>query len=484
MKSIDELIAELCPDGVEYKPLRELGDFYGGLTGKCKDDFGNGNAKFISYMNVYSNPATNLEVSDMVRIGQNEKQNQIQYGDVLFTESSETPEECAMSSVVTTDITEPIYLNSFCFGFRLFDKSLYHPGFLKHLLRGEATRKQLHKTASGVTRFNVSKQRMASVIIPRPCIEIQREIVRILDGFTGLIDELEAELAARLKQYKQYRKKLLAFGDDVEWKMLQDVCVIKHGSDYKSFGHGKYPVYGSGGIMTYVDRYAYDKPTVLLPRKGSLDKIHYVDHPFWNVDTVFYTEIDTSKTIPKFIYHYLLTVDLRRWSNVGGVPGLTQSRLNKIAVPHPSLSEQRRIVETLDKFDALCNDETSGLAAEIAARKKQYEYYRDRLLNFKRKGEVGSIESAQRGKRNSPRKGGGYYTEDGMERLRQSGMKGHEAAERLIAEQIGERHRLLRPLTREAASILKSVKGMIPRALFLSNAIVREAERRAKEEKI
>ena len=73
MKSIDELIEEFCSDGVECKPLGELGDFYGGLTGKCKDDFGNGNAKFISYMNVYSNSATNLEVSDTVNVGQNEK---------------------------------------------------------------------------------------------------------------------------------------------------------------------------------------------------------------------------------------------------------------------------------------------------------------------------------------------------------------------------------------------------------------------------
>ena len=149
----------------------------------------------------------------------------------------------------------------------------------------------------------------------------------------------------------------------------------------------------------------------------------------------------------------------------------------------PNTTEQEKIVSILDKFDALCNDETAGLAAEIAARKKQYEYYRDRLLNFKRQEEVGNVNSTRRKKRNSPRKGGGYYTEDGMERLKRSGMKGHEAAERLIAEQIGERHRLLRPLTREAAGILKSVKGMIPRALFLSNAIVREAERRAKEEK-
>ena len=93
--------------------------------------------------------------------------------------------------------------------------------------------------------------------------------------------------------------------DGVETKKLKDFLVIKNGSDYKSFGAGDYPVYGSGGIMTYIDRYAYDKPSVLIPRKGSIDKLYYVEKPFWNVDTIFYTEIDTTKAIPRYVYYCL-----------------------------------------------------------------------------------------------------------------------------------------------------------------------------------
>ena len=99
MSRLQELINELCPNGVEYTELGELGFFYGGLTGKSKDDFNNGNAKFITYMNVFNNPALNLEISEKVKIRDGEKQNTIEYGDVLFTGSSETPDECGMSSV-------------------------------------------------------------------------------------------------------------------------------------------------------------------------------------------------------------------------------------------------------------------------------------------------------------------------------------------------------------------------------------------------
>lgn len=417
MKSIDELIAEFCPDGVEYKPLRELGDFYGGLTGKCKDDFGNGNAKFISYMNVYSNPATNLEVSDMVRIGQNEKQNQIQYGDVLFTGSSETPEECAMSSVVTTDITEPIYLNSFCFGFRLFDKSLYHPGFLKHLLRGEATRKQLHKTASGVTRFNVSKQRMASVIIPRPCIEIQREIVRFLDGFTGLIDELEAELAARRKQYKQYIDRVLDSGvTDIYCSLSEVILSLNTGLNPRQF----FKLNTKDAVNYYVtireihdgkivfsdktdrindtalslcnNRSNLEVGDVLFSGTGTIGETAVIEAPptNWNIkEGVYAVKPDPSKVLPRYLHYAFMCSSVRKAYGArifgGTVKSISMKDLRKIKIPVPSLPEQKRIVEILDRFDALCNDETAGLAAEIAARKKQYEYYRDKLLTFKRK---------------------------------------------------------------------------------------------------
>lgn len=207
MSKLQELINKLCPNGVEFKPLREIGDFFGGLTGKSKEDFIDGNARFISYMNVYSNPALKLDLPDFVKINDGEKQNVVQYGDILFTGSSETPNECGMSSVVTTKPSEPLYLNSFCFGFRLIDINTFNLDFLKHLLRSYEVRSQIAKTANGVTRFNISKKLFANIMIPVPPIEVQEEIVRILDSFS----DYAAELQARKQQYEYYRNLLLTF---------------------------------------------------------------------------------------------------------------------------------------------------------------------------------------------------------------------------------------------------------------------------------
>src|SRR5699024_2398586 len=103
---VQTLISDLCPNGVQYMSLDDLGSFYGGITGKSKEDFNNGNAKFITYKNVYANPSLNLEVDDKVRIQEGEKQRTLEYGDVIFTGSSETPDECGMSSVLTTRTDE------------------------------------------------------------------------------------------------------------------------------------------------------------------------------------------------------------------------------------------------------------------------------------------------------------------------------------------------------------------------------------------
>lgn len=207
MSKLDQLIAELCPNGVEYKTLGELGKFYSGLSGKSKEDFKDGNAVFITYMNVYSNYDLRIDVDDKVQIGEKEKQNTVQYGDVLFTGSSETPDECGMSSVLTIHTDKKLYLNSFCFGYRFNDPNMFLPGFTKYLFRSKELRHQIKRTANGVTRFNVSKKKMESVTIPLPPIEVQREIVRILDSFTSLT----AELQARQKQYEYYRDQLLTF---------------------------------------------------------------------------------------------------------------------------------------------------------------------------------------------------------------------------------------------------------------------------------
>ena len=92
------------------------------------------------------------------------------------------------------------------------------------------------------------------------------------------------------------------FPNSVEYRELQEILTIKNGRDYKGFDEGDIPVYGSGGIMTYIDAFAFDKPSVLIPRKGSIDKLYYVDTPFWNVDTIFYTDIDTTQVIPRYVY--------------------------------------------------------------------------------------------------------------------------------------------------------------------------------------
>lgn len=162
--------------------------------------------------------------------------------------------------------------------------------------------------------------------------------------------------------------------DGVEYKKLGEVAIIRNGRDYKHLGKGNIPVYGSGGIMTYVDTYSYNKPTVLIPRKGSLGNLFYLDTPFWNVDTIFYTEVNTCKIVAKYLYYVLAKEHLENLNKAGGVPSLTQSVLNKLILPVPPLIVQDEIVKILDKF--------AELEAELEYRKKQYEYYRNKLLSF------------------------------------------------------------------------------------------------------
>ncbi len=382
MKGANFLEKLLDNQPVEWKKLGEVATFYGGLTGKSKEDFTEGNAYYISYKNIYENIAVDATCLERVNVGEGERQHTVEYGDVLITGSSENLEEAGMSSSVTFESETNIYLNSFSFGIRFNEGIELSPEFTKYLFRTNMMRKQIMSTAQGVTRFNVSKKRFATIEIPIPPLSVQSRIVEILDKFTSL----EAELDCRKRQYIYYRELLLDFSQNknIQWKKLGEVCTIKNGRDYKHLGEGKVPVYGSGGIMKYVDEYVYDKPTVLIPRKGSLSNLFYVDTPFWNVDTIFYTEIDSNQICPKFLFHFLTTQKLEKLNMAGGVPSLTQTTLNKLPIPLPPLSEQARIVEILDKFDTLTNSISEGLPLEIQLRKQQYEYYREQLLDFRR----------------------------------------------------------------------------------------------------
>jgi putative type I restriction enzyme specificity protein len=164
---------------------------------------------------------------------------------------------------------------------------------------------------------------------------------------------------------------------------LEEVVTIKNGKDWKKLEKGDIPVYGSGGEMgVYVDKYSYDKPTVLIPRKGSIENVFYLDKPFWNVDTIFHTEIDESKLMPKYFYYFIEQYDLSKLSDNPTRPSLTQSTLNKLIMDLPPLSLQNKIVKVLDKFQLLLEDTNGLLPEEIEQRQKQYEYYRKKLLTF------------------------------------------------------------------------------------------------------
>ena len=195
--------------------MGEVGSIFGGLTGKSKTDFTEGNARFMSYVNVFNHVAVNVLADDFVRVEPGERQRTLQRGDVLFTGSSETAGEVGMSSVVTADTREPLYLNSFSIGYRLNDPSVLEPAFAKHLFRSRGMRAQIIRTASGVTRFNVSKARLAQVEFPIPSLDEQKRIAGILDKFDALVNDLSvglpAELVARRKQYEYYRDRLLTF---------------------------------------------------------------------------------------------------------------------------------------------------------------------------------------------------------------------------------------------------------------------------------
>lgn len=200
---------------VRWMKMSDIGTFYSGLSGKTKEDFQNGNAKFISYMNIFNNPSLITDVDDRVKILEGEKQNTIQYGDLLFTGSSETPDECGMCSVLTHHTEEKLYLNSFCFGFRFNDLSGINPEFMKFLFRSSVIRKLICKTANGVTRFNISKKEFAKIVIPIPSLAEQDHIASVLDKFYFLVGDLTAGLPAeiekRKQQYEYYRDKLLTF---------------------------------------------------------------------------------------------------------------------------------------------------------------------------------------------------------------------------------------------------------------------------------
>ena len=189
--------------------LGDLGKTYNGLTGKTKEDFGEGKP-FITYMNIFTNPKIDISNFEYVKMGTNENQNKAIYGDIFFTVSSETPDEVGMASVLLDKVND-LYLNSFCFGFRLNNFKSLLPEFSSYLFRNELFRKEVHKLAQGSTRFNLSKLELMKIEIKLPSLEEQTAIAEILATADREL-QLQKEKLAQLQTQKKGLMQVLLTG--------------------------------------------------------------------------------------------------------------------------------------------------------------------------------------------------------------------------------------------------------------------------------
>ena len=417
MSRLAELIEELCPDGVEYRPLGELGSFFGGLSGKTKSDFVEieDARPFVTYREVYSLIEIDRCPQGRVLVLPHEKQLALCRGDVLFTGSSENADEVGLTAVVTTDFSEPVYLNSFSICLRWHDAT-FDSGYAKYLFTSSEVRRQIRRCASGVTRFNLSKKRLEGVSIPVPPLEVQREIARILDQFTTLEAELEAELEARRTQYEHYRNHLLSYESlaargPVEMVKLGDIASIQRGRRFTldqlggagcpAIHYGQiYTHYGvsTTSVLSYIEesfssslRFALQGDVIVAAVGETVEDVG-IGVAWLGADAVAYHDDSFAlhhEQDPRYLSYWLRSDEYHRqkrsFVSQGKVKRLSAKGLAAVKLPLPGLSEQRRIADLLDHFDALVNDISSGLPAEIAARRAQYEHYRDRLLSFPEK---------------------------------------------------------------------------------------------------
>ena len=240
--------------------MGELGYTFNGLNGKSKDDFGHGSAKYITYMNVYKNPIATLEELDLIEI--DKSQNEIKKGDILFTTSSETPEEVGLSSVWMYEITN-IYLNSFCFGFRLEQKISIN--YMAYMLRSNSIRNKITLLAQGISRYNISKKGMMNIEVFLPSYAEQTQI----GNFFKQLDDTIALHQGTLEKYQKlkvsYLEKMFPkenerypelrfpnFTDAWEQRKLEDVSFSYSGGtpsvNNLSFYGGSIPFIRSGEI--------------------------------------------------------------------------------------------------------------------------------------------------------------------------------------------------------------------------------------------
>lgn len=368
MSKLQELIQELCPEGVEFKKLGEVCDIKRGIRVVKNDLMDNGNYPVyqnslipLGYYNQNNYPANTTFIISAGAAGE------IGFAD--------TPIWAADDCLT---ITCPHNVSDKFVYYDLIDNKIF---FTSKVRRASVPR--------------LSRRIVENFEIPLPPLEVQNEIVRILDAFTSHAAELQAELQARKEQYEYYRNKLLTFDENderVKWMTLGEIYDMKAGKSIPASEilsvkteEFQYPCYGGNGLRGYVSTFNQEGEKVLIGRQGALcGNVCFAEKKFYATEHAVVVS-DKGYCLPRYTFYLLTTMDLNQYKTAGAQPGLSVSRLEKISIPIPSLSEQQHIVSILDKFESLVNDLSEGLPAEIAAVQEQYEYYRNKLLTFKRK---------------------------------------------------------------------------------------------------
>lgn len=419
MSKLEELIEQYCPDGVEWHPFFDVCDLIRGITynkeqeAKTQAD----DAYKVLRANNITLHLNILNFEDVKLVSKDVMVKPTQHlfaGDILMCAGSGSKEHVGKVAFIPENMDYTF--GGFMAVVRCKDAIL--PRFVYHILTSGYFSNHLDVQINSSTINNINKQVMQSFEIPVPPLPVQEEIVRILDTFTELKAELKAELQKRKQQYNYYLDNLLNFKNinrggyqaEVRWMKLKDVCMKTSNIKWKS----------TTGQYRYIDLSSVDIQTHSIISTIEIDKMSAPSRAQQIVqedDVIFATtrptqmraciiptqyngdicstgycvlRVDTKILLPRFLFFSLTVSGFKTYlSNnltLGNYPSISNNTLLEYEVPVPSLANQQRIVSILDRFDRLTNDLTSGLPAEIEKRRQQYEYYRDKLLTFKRKG--------------------------------------------------------------------------------------------------
>jgi type I restriction enzyme S subunit len=386
MTRLEKLIVKLCPDGVEFK---ELGEVIGYQQP----------TKFIvkstDYDNSFETPVLTAGATFILGYT-NEKEG-------VFPATKKD------SVIIFDDFTTSFHWVDFNFKVKSSAmKILYNEDDTKTIFRYVYfAMKCINFQPAQHARHWI--QIYSKIKIPIPPLSIQEEIVRILDKFTSLEAELEAELEARRQQYEYYRDSLFEYGDEVEWKKLGEVCDFVRGpfggslkkEIFRKSGYAVYEqqhaIYGEYNFRYFIDEEKYNEMRrfevkegdLIMSCSGTMGKISIIpqDAPRGIINQALLkltAKDEVNNQYLKYCFENSISAQMNSNARGGAIKNVASvSILKEIKIPVPPLEEQERIVAILDRFDALVNDISQGIPAEIEARRKQYEYYRDKLLTFK-----------------------------------------------------------------------------------------------------